>query len=123
MDAFLWAVQGTLAAVFVVAGARQAIPSRSTLISRMPWTADFPGAAIRLIGIAELAGAAGLVLPAATGIAPVLTPLAATGLALVMTLAAIFHARRHEYAAIPLTVVLFVTAAFTAWARFGPYAA
>lgn len=81
----------------------------------------FPGAAIRLIGIAELAGAAGLVLPAVTGIAPVLTPLAATGLALTMTLAAIFHARRHEYAAIPLTVVLFVAAAFTAWARFGPY--
>jgi uncharacterized membrane protein YphA (DoxX/SURF4 family) len=69
----------------------------------------------------ELLGAAGLILPAVTGIAPILTPLAAAGLAVMMLLAALTHARRKELCGIALTVVLFALAVVIAWGRFGPY--
>ncbi|WP_306457962.1 DoxX family protein [Streptomyces sp. SA15] len=57
----------------------------------------------------------------ATDIAPVLTPLAATGLVVVMVLAAITHARRKEPGAIAFNAVLLILAALVAWGRFGPY--
>ncbi|MFI0968443.1 DoxX family protein, partial [Streptomyces sp. NPDC021080] len=78
-------------------------------------------ATVRFIGIVEFAAALGLILPAATGIAPVLTPLAATGLAVTMILAAVAHARRKEPSAIVFNAVLLVLAALVAWGRFGPY--
>jgi hypothetical protein len=67
------------------------------------------------IGISEVAGAIGLILPAATGIAPSLTPLAAVGLATIMFLAVIFHLKRKEPAAAP--IVLFVLAALVVVGR------
>jgi len=79
-------------------------------------------ATVRFIGVVELAAALGLILPAATGIARVLTPVAATGLAVTMVLAAITHARRKEPSAIAFNAVLLVLAAVVAWGRFGPYA-
>jgi hypothetical protein len=69
----------------------------------------------------ELLGAIGLVLPAALGIVPILTPMAATGLALVMALAMNTHRRRREPGAIAFTAVLLVLLAVVAWGRFGPY--
>ncbi|MEW2050457.1 DoxX family protein [Streptomyces sp. NPDC005476] len=68
----------------------------------------------------EFAAALGLILPAATDIAPVLTPLAATGLAVVMVLAAITHARRKEPGAIAFNAVLLILAALVAWGRSTP---
>jgi VIT1/CCC1 family predicted Fe2+/Mn2+ transporter len=97
-------------------------PTKEKLEPRLPWTADFSAGTVRFIGLAELAGALGLVLPAATGNAPLLTPLAATGLALLMVLAALTHLRRKEPASIAFTAVLFIAAAVVAWERFGPYA-
>jgi len=60
-----------------------------------------PRALVQAIGIAEILGALGLILPAATGIYPWLTPVAAVALALLMFLAAVFHALRHEKAEAP----------------------
>jgi hypothetical protein len=77
---------------------------------------------VKLIGTAELAAALGLILPAAARVAPVLTPLAATGLVVLMVLAAITHARRREPGGIAVNAVLLVLAAVVAWGRFGPYA-
>ncbi|MEV0590416.1 DoxX family protein [Nonomuraea cavernae] len=67
-----------------------------------------------------LLAALGLVLPAALGIVPILTPLTATGLVLLMIGAAVTHARRKETPAIAVNVVLLVLAAIVAWGRFGP---
>jgi hypothetical protein len=68
-------------------------------------------------------GAIGLILPALTGIAPVLVPLAATGLAITMVLAAVMHLRRGDGAAsVVPNIVLFSLAVFVAWGRFGAYA-
>ena len=121
MNVFLWIVQAVLAAVFAMAGVMKSTQPKARLAEKLPWVADFSPATVRFIGIVEFAAALGLILPAATGTAPVLTPLAATGLAVIMLLAAITHARRKEPSAIVLNTVLLILAALVAWGRFGPY--
>lgn len=76
---------------------------------------------MRLTGAVELAAALGLVLHAATGLAVVLTRLAALGLVVVMALAGTFHLRRWEYSAIGMNGVLLALSVVVAWGRFGPY--
>ena len=88
----------------------------------MAWTEDFSDVAVKGIGALEVLGAFGVVLPAAGGIASVLTPLASVGLALIMIGAAVTHLRRHETQAVAAPVILLVLALAVAWARFGPYA-
>ncbi|WP_411152110.1 DoxX family protein [Streptomyces sp. A30] len=121
MNVFLWIVQAVLAAMFAMAGVMKSTQPKEKLAGRLPWTADFSQGTVRFIGIVEFAAALGLILPAATGIAPVLTPLAATGLVVVMVLAAITHGRRKEPGAIAFNAVLLILAALVAWGRFGPY--
>ncbi|MFE7794787.1 DoxX family protein [Streptomyces sp. NPDC057460] len=121
MNVFLWIVQALLAAMFAMAGVMKATQPKDKLVEKLPWVADFSSATVRFIGVVEFAAALGLILPAATGIAPVLTPLAATGLAITMILAAVTHARRKEPSAIAFNVVLLILAVVVAWGRFGPY--
>ena len=85
------------------------------------WARDFSPTAIRLIGVAEILGAIGLILPAAMHIAPILVSLAAVGLALVMAGAAAVHARRKEAPMIAMNAVLLALAVVVAWGRFGSY--
>ncbi len=72
---------------------------------------------VRFIGAAELAGGIGLIVPWATGIFPVLTPLAVAALALVMALALAHHLRHGEAAMTVPNVVLGAAALFVAWGR------
>jgi uncharacterized membrane protein len=121
MNVVLWIVQGLLAAGFGMAGVMKSTQPKEKLVDRLPWVEDFSPATVRFIGIVELAAALGLILPAVTGIAPILTPLAAAGLAVVMVLAAITHVRRKEPSGIAVNAVFFALAVFVAWGRFGPY--
>jgi uncharacterized membrane protein YphA (DoxX/SURF4 family) len=120
MNTALWVIQIVLALMFGMAGVMKLSQPRASLQARLPWVEDFSDGTVKLIGAVELLAAIGLVLPAATGILPWLTPLAAAGLALVMVLAAITHVRRKEWQAVVLNAVLFALAAFVAWQRFGP---
>ncbi|WP_327110511.1 DoxX family protein [Nocardia sp. NBC_01730] len=122
MNVFLWIAQAVLAAMFAIAGVMKATQPKDKLAEKLPWVTDFSPATVRFIGFVEFAAALGLILPAVTGIAPVLTPLAATGLVITMILAAIIHASRKEPSAIAFNAVLLVLAAVVAWGRFGPYA-
>ncbi|MEU2042286.1 DoxX family protein [Nocardia niwae] len=122
MNVFLWIMQGVLAALFSAAGVTKATQPREKLISQLLWVSDVPTSVVRLIGVAELAGALGLILPGAFDIATVLTPLAATGLAVTMVLAMGLHARRKEPQAIGFNAILLIAAAVIMWGRFGPYA-
>ena len=90
----LWSVQGFLALFFLAAGAPK-ILGRG--LERWTGFSDLPRAETVLIGLAELLGAAGLVLPMAAGILPWLTPLAAIGLAITVLMATGFHLRANEY--------------------------
>jgi uncharacterized membrane protein len=121
MNVALWIIQGGLAALFLIAGVMKSTQPKDKLIGTLPWVADFSPATVRFIGIVELLAALGLILPAATGILPWLTPLAATGLVVQMGLAAITHTRRKEPQAIVFNAVLLILAAIVAWGRFGPY--
>ncbi|MET9485430.1 DoxX family protein [Nocardia sp. NPDC006630] len=121
MNVFLWIVQALLAALFLMSGLAKAAQPKDKLTEQYPWMHNFSQAAVRFIGAVELLGAIGLIAPAATGIAPILTPLAATGLAIVMALAAALHIRERESRGIVVSLVLFLLAAFVAWGRFGPY--
>jgi hypothetical protein len=74
MNVFLWIVQAVLAAMFVLAGIMKSTQPKEKLAPKLPWVQDFSAGTVRFIGVAELLGGLGLILPAATGIAPILTP-------------------------------------------------
>ena len=123
MNIVLWIVAGVLAAVFLGSGLSKLVQPRKKIVdSGMGWAEDFSDGAVKGIGALEVLGAAGLILPAALDIVPVLVPIAATGLALLMLGAAVTHARRKESTNIVVNIVLLALAAFVAWGRFGPYA-
>jgi uncharacterized membrane protein len=121
MNVFLWIVQAILAAMFAMSGLVKAIQPKEKLAGKYPWMQDVSPATVRFIGVVELLGAIGLIVPAAAGIAPVLTPIAGTGLAVMTVLAAAMHIRRKEPSGVAVTAILFVLAALVAWGRFGPY--
>ncbi|MGF1507204.1 MAG: DoxX family protein [Chloroflexi bacterium] len=120
MNIVLWVVQGLLAIVFLMAGGMKLIRSRQDIIdSGQDWAEHYQEGFIKAIGVAEVLGAVGLVVPALTGILPVLTPLAAAGLVVIMIGAAVVHIRRSEV--VPFAImnsVLGLAAAFIAVGRF-----
>jgi uncharacterized membrane protein YphA (DoxX/SURF4 family) len=118
IHAGLWVAQILLALLFAGAGFAKAATPLGELAASLPYTADLPGMMVRFIGVSEVAGALGLLLPAATRLRPHLTPLAAAGLALVMVLATLFHLTRGEFSAMPMTAVLAALAGVVAWGRF-----
>lgn len=92
-----WIVAGLLALAVLAAGVMKLLRPREALKSAgMAWVEDFTQPQIRLIAIAEVLGALGLVLPLATGILPILSPIAAVCLAALMIGAAATHLRRKE---------------------------
>jgi hypothetical protein len=123
MNVALWIVAGVLAVAMLGSGLMKVAQPREKLIkSGMGWAEDFSPNTVKLIGALEALGAVGLILPALLDIAPVLVPVAATGLAITMAGAVIVHLRRKEYQAIAPSAVFLLLALFVAWGRFGPYA-
>jgi uncharacterized membrane protein YphA (DoxX/SURF4 family) len=104
----LWILQGLLALVFLAAGAMKTASPRAKLISnpQMAWASDFTPGQIKLIGLAEVAGAVGLIAPWATRIAPQLTPVAAACLGVIMFGAARVHSVRKEPTVPPLVLAV-----------------
>jgi len=121
MDILLWIVQGLLALVFAATGIAKLTQPREKLVTQMGYVADLPNSAVRTIGLLEVLAALGLILPAVTGILPILTPLAAIRLVLTMAGAIITHLRRKEYPQIVMNLVLLALAAFVAYGRLFLY--
>jgi hypothetical protein len=115
--AALWLAQILLAAAFLLVGYTHALSPVAVAVARAPWAASLPVPLLRFIGVVELAGALGVLLPAATRIQPRLTPLAAAGLATIMVLAIPFHLMRGEMKEIVINLVLGALAAFVGWGR------
>jgi uncharacterized membrane protein YphA (DoxX/SURF4 family) len=118
MNIALWIVQGLLALAFAGAGFMKVSQPKEKLQPTMAYVEDLSAGTVKLIGTAELLAALGLILPWLTGIASVLTPLAASGLVLLMLLAVATHVRRKEYPAILFNVILGGLALFVALGRF-----
>jgi uncharacterized membrane protein YphA (DoxX/SURF4 family) len=117
MHISLWVVQALLAAMFLMAGANKLFQPITELSKMLPWAAQVPEALVRFIGISELLGGLGLIVPSILRIKPVLTPAAAIGLALVMLFASIFHISRGEMSVIGMNFILMALALFVAWGR------
>jgi len=101
----LWIVNVVLALAFLVAGGAKLIRPREALPSLgMRWTEDFGDASVKAIGAAEVLGAIGLIVPIATGIAPILAPIAAVALTVLMAGAIATHVRRREQFVPPLVL-------------------
>jgi len=114
----LWVAQALLAAMFLMAGATKLMSGSAELVAMgMGWAENAPYLLIKFIGLAEIAGGLGLILPAATRIMPQLTKLAATGLCIIMVLAAGVHIVRGEFEVVPVNVVLLALAALVVWGR------
>jgi uncharacterized membrane protein YphA (DoxX/SURF4 family) len=118
MNTALWIVQILLALAFGAAGFMKAAQPKEKLAANMKWVEDFSPNTIKGIGTLELLAVVGLILPALTGILPVLTPLAGIGLVLVMIGAMLTHFRRKEYPIIVENLVLLALAAFVVYGRF-----
>ena len=114
----LWVAQILLALGFGFFGFTKATGDLAVLSQMMTWIPSVPAAFIRFIGIAEILGAIGMILPSATRIKPMLTPLAAVGFATIQVLAIGLHAIRGETAfTIGLNLPLLGLALFVMWGR------
>ena len=122
MNTALWIIAGLLATVFLLAGANKLFIPREKL-AKAPgggWVLDFSAGFVKALGAVEILGAVGLILPAVLDIAPVLVPLAATGLATIMVGAAIVEFRRREFRHVLLNLTYLALLVFVVWGRFGP---
>jgi uncharacterized membrane protein YphA (DoxX/SURF4 family) len=122
VEAALWIVQCALAAIFTVTGLIKLTQPREKMAAGpMSWAADVSDAQFRAIGVLELLGAAGLVLPGLLGVGGPLTSLAALGLALTMVGAILTHARLGETGRLAAPVLLLALALIVAVERIGPH--
>ena len=124
METALWIVQVLLAAIFLVTGTTKLTQPRQKMAAGpMRWAADVTDRQFRTIGLLEVLGALGLILPAALGLAPLLTPLAAVGLAVIMVAAIYTHVRYDESERLAVPIVVLALALFVALEGFGTYSA
>ncbi|MGW4486349.1 DoxX family protein [Amycolatopsis sp. NPDC004368] len=121
MNIALWIAAGISAVLYLGAGGMKLATPREKLLKNpnMSWVEDFSATSVKLIALAEVLGAIGLILPWALDIAAVLTPIAAVGLAVVALSAIVVHARRKEPKGVPVNMVLLVLTVFVAIGRFG----
>jgi hypothetical protein len=122
MNLTLWIIAGLLAVVYLGAGVGKLVLPKEKLAA-FPggkWVDDFSAGQVRAIGALEVLAAVGLILPAVTDIVPVLVPLAASGLVLLMAGAVFTRVRRHEVLPMLADTAYLALAGFVAWGRFGP---
>jgi uncharacterized membrane protein YphA (DoxX/SURF4 family) len=121
MNIALWVLQAVLALAFIAAGSMKVFAyEKHKAMSEKNGPTDLNRGLVMFIGLSELAGAIGIVLPMAANVAPWLSPFAAFGLATIMLLAVLYHLRRHEPPVVPAG--LFLLALFVMIGRFSHWA-
>ena len=120
MNLALWIVAGLLAVTYLLSGGAKLIMPKEKYAAKARWAEDFSAGSVKAIGALEVLAAVGLILPAALDIAPVLVPLAALGLVMIMVGAVFTRIRRHEATFMVADLVFLALAGFVAWGRFGP---
>jgi len=113
----LWIAQFIVAAMFIMSGFMKLFTPIPELAKMVPWAADYSEAFVRFIGIVDLAGGVGILLPALTRIKPHLTVLAALGCAVLQTFAIVFHLSRGEAMVVPVNLVLLGLSLLVLWGR------
>jgi uncharacterized membrane protein YphA (DoxX/SURF4 family) len=116
MNIALWIAQALLAAIFLFAGGMKLVVPIEEMTKQMP--IPLPGWFLRFTGIVEVLGAIGVILPWLLRIRPALTPLAATGLVIVMIGATVYTLAAGDFASAPIPLVVGILAAFVAYGRW-----
>jgi len=117
LNFWLWVAAALLAALYMMAGVMKATQPIEKLAAQMKWAPGLPRLT-RFVGVVEILGAIGLILPLATGILAWLTPLAALGLTIIQVLAIGLHLRRGEPEVLPFNAVLLALSLFVLWGRW-----
>ena len=118
MNTALWVIQCLLCAFFIMPGLGKIGASKEKHIADGHLK---PGASIvpiRVLGVLELLGCVGIIVPWLTSIAPILTPMTATGFCLIMAAGIVNHSLKKEYKMLPMLTVVFALAAIVAFYRF-----
>ncbi|HEV3359102.1 MAG TPA: DoxX family protein [Pseudonocardiaceae bacterium] len=120
MNIALWSVQGILALAYLATGGMKVVQSREKLVAtgNFDWMKDSSDLAVKTIGVVEILGVLGLILPELTGIARILTPIAAVGLVVVQIGALRLNLSNNDRRPLPVNVILLLLAAFVAVGRF-----
>jgi hypothetical protein len=120
VDVGLWIAQWLLATLYLAAGGLKLVRPRETLVAsgNFDWMKQTSNAGVKAVGVVEILGALGVVLPWLSGIAPILTPIAALGLVVVQICAIRVHLVRGERRPLPANLLLLLLAAYVAVWRF-----
>ena len=111
-----WIIASLLALVYLLSGGMKVVRSREQLIAAgQGWVEGANTGIVKLVGVLELAGALGLLLPPLTGIAPSLAPMAALGLVLVQAVAIGVHMKLNDTKSLPVNIILLALAIAAAW--------
>jgi DoxX-like family len=113
----LWVAQLLLAAAYALFGSMKATQQLDKLAAMMTWIPDFPPLFVRTLGVVEVLGAVGLILPSLTRIQPRLTVVAALCILVHQLCAITLHVSKGEFGVLGLNVVLIALAAFIFWGR------
>ncbi|GLH81010.1 membrane protein [Bradyrhizobium sp. SSBR45G] len=113
----LWVAQTLLFLLFCFAGVTKVFTPIKELAQMMPWAGEYSVAFVRTIGLIDLAGGLGILLPSLTRVVPRLTVLAAIGCATLQVFAFAFHLSRGEGAVTPLNILLLALSLFVLWGR------
>jgi hypothetical protein len=118
MDIALWIVAGVFSVAYVAGGLIKLTWSHQKYAAKLHWAQDFTPGKVRFMGTIEVLGGLGLTLPGLAGIAPVLVPLAASGMAMYMAGAITERIRRSEYKDLVGDLLFLAAMLFVAWGRF-----
>ncbi|WP_197219870.1 MULTISPECIES: DoxX family protein [Bacteria] len=121
MDIALWVVAAVFAIGFVAGGIVKLVAPYEKYGAKLGWPLDFTPGNVKFMGVVEILGGLGLILPALLNIAPVLVPMAASGMALYMAGAVTERIRRAEHKELLGDLVFLAAMLFIAWGRFGPF--
>ena len=118
MNIALWIVAGVFAFGYIAGGSVKLTMPYEKYVAKLGWPEDFTPANVRFMGVVEVLGGIGLVLPGLVGVAPILVPVAASGMALYMAGAITERIRRGEYKELVGDLVFLAAMIFIAWGRF-----
>lgn len=113
----LWVVQTIVGVPFVLFGGMKVSQPIAQLSAMMPWTGQLPEHVVRSLGVVDIAGGLGLLLPGLIGIKPDLTRAAAIGVIALQLCATVFHLSRGEAGMVPLNIVFIALVGFILWGR------
>jgi uncharacterized membrane protein YphA (DoxX/SURF4 family) len=113
----IWVAQFFGAAAFIMSGVMKTITPIDALSAMMPWTGEYSEMFVRFIGIVDLAGGIGLLLPSLTRLSPRLTPIAAISCVVLQICAMVFHISRGEAEVLPINIIYIALALFILWGR------